>query len=310
MKEIHITWGNQNLSGYLYELQELHIVTEPCKVIIHSFKKFVNPIQVMLTCLALRSKQNIYYLDMDIPTNVLQYAERIDFFFYLDKSIFSDRLKSELLFKTQNRYSSEGRLIEIKEITDANRNKLADELLKILQNQRAIPEHNIEGMVFAVNEVIDNVITHSESIPSGMVLAQPHQNQIDFCIADLGIGIRRSLCNNPSFKEIDLCQALEMAIQEGVTRSPDKSDGMGIGLFKTSVILTKSQGEFTLHSEDAQLFKTKTVFGVDGNAYFWPGTIVCLKFIKNVKINYDSIWEDNLKAPAGVYDYMCDNNLW
>ena len=90
---------------------------------------------------------------------------------------------------------------------------------------------------------------------------------IEFCVADSGVGIAASL------GQADDENALELAIQEGVTRN--KQTNQGNGLYGTFRLAQVSEGVFSLKSGAATLFVDR--FGdvkVKKDRQYFRGTIV------------------------------------
>lgn len=124
---------------------------------------------------------------------------------------------------------------------------------------------------WAVNEITDNVLSHAKSPVGGFLICNkiPKTNIIEFTVADSGIGVARSLGIT------DDTEAVEKAIQEGVTRN--KSTNQGNGLFGTYRLSLISRGIFVLKSRNGNLFVEK-----DGGMHIrrdgvpFPGTyVVC-----------------------------------
>lgn len=102
----------------------------------------------------------------------------------------------------------------------------------------------LDSMTWCINEVMDNVLVHSQS-KYGYVMAQYHvaSKHIAICVADQGVGIWNSLKTGKHHprKEVD---ALTLAIQEGV----GDGNGQGNGLYGLSQIVKANKGILTLRS--------------------------------------------------------------
>lgn len=127
-----------------------------------------------------------------------------------------------------------------------------DRVIKSALRKTDLSRANIAALEWAVNEITDNVLTHSQSHVGGFLICQKlsHHNILEFTVADAGIGVSRSL-GIP-----DECEAVERAIQEGVTRN--KSTNQGNGLYGTYQLALASSGIFVLNSAHANLYVTKT----------------------------------------------------
>ena len=107
----------------------------------------------------------------------------------------------------------------------------------------------LNGLTWCINEVMDNVLVHSEC-SHGLVMAQYHSTSkhIVFCIYDSGIGVYNTMkdtAHNPA-SEID---ALSLAIQEGV----GDGKGQGNGLFGLYQIVHDNKGSLTITSGASSL---------------------------------------------------------
>ena len=114
---------------------------------------------------------------------------------------------------------------------------------------------HLTAIEWSVNEITDNVLNHAQSPVGGFVQVTNHsrREQIEFSVCDAGLGIPATLrSHNPKLSTDQ--EALEKAIQEGVTR--DKSVGQGNGLYGTWRITQLSGGRFELYSGNASLIST------------------------------------------------------
>jgi len=127
----------------------------------------------------------------------------------------------------------------------------------------------VRSAQWAISEITDNVLNHARSVTGGFAYAQINHGlkNIEFVVADAGIGIPRSL------GELDAGVALQKAITEGVTRN--KETNQGNGLYGTWRLATLSRGVFALHSQRGMLFVRPdgTVKSLD-KARRYPGTFV------------------------------------
>jgi len=125
-------------------------------------------------------------------------------------------------------------------------------MLEELNSSDKFEKGVLEGLEWCLNEVMDNVIQHSDS-SCGFVMGQIHKStkHVAFTIFDAGRGIYNSLKNsihNPR-NPID---ALTLSLQEGVTR--DKKVGQGNGMYGLRRIIQHNEGRLTLTSNSASYF--------------------------------------------------------
>jgi anti-sigma regulatory factor (Ser/Thr protein kinase) len=128
-------------------------------------------------------------------------------------------------------------------------NKMVDLLLAALQN---LSRDDIRYIEWAINEVTDNVINHSQSANGGIIQVtniRPRE-QFEIVVSDGGVGIPATLLPTHPQLRSDT-EALDAAIREGVTR--DKNVGQGNGLYGTWSICQKTDGQFSLMSGFASL---------------------------------------------------------
>jgi len=123
----------------------------------------------------------------------------------------------------------------------------------------AIPDierSDFAAFEWAINELTDNVLTHSESPIGGLVQVstfQKNKKRLEFVVADAGISVPTSLRSSyPEFTSDT--EALDKAIREGVTR--DKALGQGNGLFGSWQICSHCNGHFQVDSGYARLIHT------------------------------------------------------
>jgi len=116
-----------------------------------------------------------------------------------------------------------------------------------------IKRHDIAAFEWAINEITDNVLVHSDSPIGGLVQVSTFERMaksVQFVVSDAGIGIPTSLKRGHPEITSDT-QALDRAIREGVTR--DTRVGQGNGLYGSYRVCSKSNGAFQLDSGHARL---------------------------------------------------------
>ena len=123
----------------------------------------------------------------------------------------------------------------------------------ILSSVGGINRADLAAIEWSLNEITDNVLTHSRSKRGGLVQVatfEKNRRRVEFVVCDAGLGIPRTLRETHSEINSDT-HALERAIREGVTR--DKALGQGNGLFGSFEICRISGGYFDVHSGNAHL---------------------------------------------------------
>ena len=114
----------------------------------------------------------------------------------------------------------------------------------------------LEGLIWNINEVMDNVIQHS-SVSCGYVMGQitNDKNHLSICVFDNGIGILNSFKGSQYTPEKS-SDAITLALRKGVTR--DCQIGQGNGLWGLSEILKENNGSLTIKTGGGQ-------YSVSGN---------------------------------------------
>ena len=123
---------------------------------------------------------------------------------------------------------------------------VVDQLLEFLTRHIAIEREPLTALEWALNEIMDNVVTHADSSVGGFLQATHYEHAVEFIVADAGVGIPSSLNMR------DHAAALERAVSEGGTR--DAHSNQGNGLFGTFQLARVSKGQFELNSANGLLY--------------------------------------------------------
>lgn len=169
----------------------------------------------------------------------------------------------------------------------------------ILMQIPNLERSQVRSAQWAISEITDNVLNHANSVIGGLAYAQINYRlkNIEFVVADAGIGIPRSL------GELDPGLALKKAITEGVTRNRETNQGNG--LYGTWRLATLSKGVFVIHSQRGMLFvRPDGSQKNNSKAIRYPGTFVIFQ------INYSDpelissalTFKGRLHEPA--FDYI------
>ena len=112
----------------------------------------------------------------------------------------------------------------------------------------------LDGISWCINEVMDNVLTHSETF-EGFIMAQfhPQTQHIAFCVYDTGIGIYHTLAASKHHPKTEL-DALSLAIQEGI----GDGKGQGNGLYGLYQIVRRNGGRLSLTSGHSSIMLRDT----------------------------------------------------
>ena len=164
----------------------------------------------------------------------------------------------------------------------------------VLRHPNNLNQLGFFSLKWALNEVMDNVINHSQSATGGLFLMSytESDHKLRVAVSDMGIGIFNSLKSGtldkkPKNEE----EALRMSLEKGVTR--DKSKGQGNGLFGLFSLITQNGGSLSMasgsrllnfYNNETKLFKT-WVHEID-----YPSTIVNFEFVLTSKLDLHQIF--------------------
>lgn len=225
------------------------------------------------------------FINFNPNCNKVQYASRVNFFELLGFDYQED-------FTRRN---SSGRFTEIKAFDKDNANDLFEEIMKILVENN-VNNDMLTVLNFCLWEVLDNTLNHSGEgfaygAGKGQVCAQyfPNREEVRIMIADTGIGIHEALTTHPKsqYKHFSEEEAVLNCINRGVTNS----EGMGFGLWATSEMIKKNQGEFIIHSGNHHLYcgNSQTIQRLSK----WQGTFTYLRLNTNVPVYHQEIFGKN-----------------
>jgi hypothetical protein len=151
---------------------------------------------------------------------------------------------------------------------------IVNDLFKtVLSGAEGISRADYAALEWAINEISDNVLVHSESPVGGVLLVNKidkKNGKINFLVADCGLGITSTL--GQRFQNESEVSVLDKAVREGVTR--DKNIGQGNGLFGSYEISHQGKGSFKALSNNAMLRHEKGKLEINKISSRYSGTIV------------------------------------
>ena len=150
-----------------------------------------------------------------------------------------------------------------------NADEILDKVMTLILEQFQTDRATLKAVEWSLGEIMDNVSSHARSPVGGFVQATAYRNrnQVEFVVADSGIGIPTSM--NVS----DHAQALQVAINEGATSDPSKNAGNG--LYGSYRVAHLSGGKFEIHSQYGVLYtKRGGELVIDGERIPYNGTSV------------------------------------
>lgn len=182
------------------------------------------------------SRNITYYPNVVVPIcGIIEYyrvVEGVDFLIngenrFYNKSILSLYQPDEDNSELNRPLSKVWRFTSTQEVCDIQKR-----LIDALRREEIFAEGVLEGLEWSINEVMDNVLNHSQS-DAGFIMGQLHKTtkHVAFTIFDAGIGIHNSF-KGSKFIVRNNIDALSLCIQEGVTHDSKLGQGNGLaGLF-------------------------------------------------------------------------------
>lgn len=168
----------------------------------------------------------------------------------------------------------------------------------------------LQALSYCFYEILDNVLTHSGKICGTTVMRYlPKENKIQILVADDGIGIHKSLIQNPLYASISEKEAIASCIKDRVT----DGKGMGFGLYSTARLIENAGVVLTIHSGETLMsyngkdisFKTCTS---------WKGTIVYFELHSDKEICPNDIVDNRTDCEEQFNDTFLNTtdleNLW
>lgn len=130
-------------------------------------------------------------------------------------------------------------------------NELLERLLAVIPN---FSRKAFAAVEWALNEISDNVLNHSQSDIGGILqlsVFDVRTSRVEFTVADSGVGVPTTLRAARAGIETD-ADALVQSVRSGVTRNP--VDFQGNGLYGTLEICRVGGGRFSLNAGRGALF--------------------------------------------------------
>jgi hypothetical protein len=228
-------------------------------------------------------------------TIVCSYYCRMDFF---------KRIGAETPCQ-HKRVSGAGRFIEISELHDAELHKdIVDQLSALLEGVPEASDISKKSFIDACGELVSNT-RHAYDVkvdpkvtarPGALIQAQyyPKEEQVEFCICDVGVGIKASLelTDKAGFKTN--AEAIAAAIIRG-NRNREQG-GAGLGLAALASYIKKNNGSFAIRSGDALKVLKRERVTVTEHLGGWPGTIITLKLKVESDSDLSKSWERMAQA--------------
>ncbi|MBS0290200.1 MAG: sensor histidine kinase [Proteobacteria bacterium] len=175
---------------------------------------------------------------------------------------------------TQNKF------LPVAVLSDPNRiMHTAKDLIKLVYQQK-LGLTSFESVEIMLMELIENTYKHArvDNQIHGLVCAQswPKGNLVQVVFADMGIGIKHSLAENPLLHEkLKFHNPCQLACELGVTSKPNAHSGYGLAL--TKGLMKQSNGHLIVlsHDEGICISENKEIaFQITP----WYGTLIILEW--------------------------------
>lgn len=226
------------------------------------------------------------------------------------------------------RHSPSGRFVPlsrvpINELT-ADVNGIASQLRDVIISHLQISQSLGDTLDLSFGEMIDNIIQHSRANSDGIVGAQyyPKNHYIEVCVADCGVGIAKSMGDNPLYAGLSDRELVSKAFQVdtgewfGVAPAGSNKVSGGKGLSFAANLAKVTGGHLWVITRNVALHITS-----DGeevlNGLFYPGTFIILRVPETRTViracdlslpggNVVVRWE----VGEGLYTELEDDILW
>ena len=190
--------------------------------------------------------------------------------------------------------SSKILLFKTSEEQQACVNTIMDKVLSSIDN---LGRADFAGVEWALNEITDNVLNHSQSQIGGIVQVTLHsraRRAIEFTVCDGGLGVAHTLREAHPEIVSDIA-ALEESVKERVTRN--STTNQGNGLFGSFEMCRVSGGIFRIHANNARFELDDGVLSFRNDVVPFSGTMVDM----TIDISNRGILEQALKFKGSYH---------
>ena len=120
--------------------------------------------------------------------------------------------------------------VELKHLTTIDPT-YTDAVIQVLQGILRMSKGVRASLHLSINELLTNTFDHSETIEGCFICAQAYKERgnVSICLTDFGKGIFKALSSSPKYSHLtNSIDAIELAIQEGVTSRIGRLAGLGL----------------------------------------------------------------------------------
>lgn len=187
-------------------------------------------------------------------------------------------------------------------------NQIVDSALASVASSAELPRGVLDTLEWTLNELADNVLVHAGDDVSGWICLVHirSRDELEVAVVDCGRGILHSLREGfPGLKSDQ--EALELAIQKGITR--DRTIGQGNGLAGTLKLASAAGGYVNIHSGRGSLrqFPDYPIHGEDSPHH--QGTFVSFSLPVLAEIDVTTALWGHEVLPALGTKYWADEGI-
>lgn len=257
---LHTTAGD--LHGWAGQLKELALNGQ-CKGV-----GFLRPFHMSMLALALHAKRGT----LKLPAKLEAYACRMHVWQAIG-------LPPPV---EVNEADGNGRFLPVEPLREKRENMDNAQKLAAIARTYGADEKTENSLGISLSEIMENCFAHADvTTPlKGVACAQSWQrgNLSQITIADLGIGIRKSLeANSALHDRLWIGNACELATEFGVTSKPGRGHA-GYGLALARQLIEAANGALFVYSQNELFASVKGASFAMTTEHVWPGTVVVLEW--------------------------------
>lgn len=149
-------------------------------------------------------------------------------------------------------------------------------------------DNDTTAMILQVfSEVFQNFLSHAETDNRSIVVMHGDKNKIAIACADNGIGILKSMSDNPTYAKMKPTKLLLKALERGVT-SKEGSNHLGYGLYYINEVVSRLGGQLIIYSDCYYLYNISGKISVT-SLHNWNGTIIYISIPLHAAVTIDDI---------------------
>jgi len=250
--------------------------------------KFIKPFH--LATLAIYAKNHgLKDIENYFDTSIIKYATRMKLW--------------EILELTPpyniNEHARKDRFLEIKAVkSEIDVDTISKNLENIISSQNNLDKESQDSVGIVLSELLGNCYHHANPEPKGLfglVVAQTWKkgNLAQIAIADAGVGIRRTLSNNPNLiKVLSTKNACELATEYTITGKPNEMHS-GYGLTLSKEILERNNGNFIIVSGKEAFQSCGKIINNDRELKIgWNGTLIIFEWNTDQPLDAKAVYDN------------------